>query len=46
VEVSVYYRRGELAESNTQLVRRTSRIVRELERPVATPEETREPLGL
>jgi 3-keto-5-aminohexanoate cleavage enzyme len=46
MEDNVYYRKGELAESNAQLVRRAARIADELNRPVATPEETREMLGL
>ncbi|WP_435361895.1 3-keto-5-aminohexanoate cleavage protein [Haloarchaeobius sp. DFWS5] len=46
MEDNVYYRKGELAESNAHLVRRTARIASELERPIATPDETRELLGL
>lgn len=46
MEDNIYYRKGELAESNAQLVRRTARIAGELDRPVATPEETRALLGL
>ncbi len=46
MEDNVYYRKGELAESNAQLVRRTARIAAELERPVASPAEAREMLGL
>jgi len=46
MEDNVYYRRGELAESNTQLVERTAAIADRLERPIATPEETREILNL
>lgn len=46
MEDNVYYRKGDLAESNAQLVRRTARIAEELEREVATPEETREILGI
>jgi len=38
MEDNVYYRKGELAESNAQLVRRTARIADELERPVASPQ--------
>lgn len=45
-EDNVYYRRGELAESNAQLVERTVRIADELQRPVATPDEAREILGI
>jgi 3-keto-5-aminohexanoate cleavage enzyme len=46
MEDNVYYRKGELAESNAQLVRRTARIAAELNRPVATTDQTRELLGL
>lgn len=46
MEDNVYYRYGELAESNAQLVKRTAEIAEQLERPIATPEETRELLGL
>ena len=45
-EDNIYYRKGELAESNAQLVKRTSRLARELERPVATVEEARKILTL
>jgi 3-keto-5-aminohexanoate cleavage enzyme len=46
MEDNVYYRKGELAESNAQLVRRTARIADELDRPIASPAETRKILGL
>lgn len=46
MEDNVYYRKGELAESNAQLVRRTARIADELDRPIATATEAREMLGL
>jgi 3-keto-5-aminohexanoate cleavage enzyme len=46
LEDNVYYRRGELAESNAQLVERVVRVAAELGRPVATPDEAREILGL
>lgn len=45
-EDNLHYRRGERAESNAQLVDRTREIARLLERPVATPDEAREILGL
>lgn len=45
-EDNVYYRKGELATSNAQLVARMARISRELERPVATPQEARALLGM
>jgi 3-keto-5-aminohexanoate cleavage enzyme len=46
MEDNVYYRKGELAASNGQLVERTARIVRELELEIASPEEARQMLGL
>jgi 3-keto-5-aminohexanoate cleavage enzyme len=46
LEDNVYYRRGELATSNAQLVERVVRLAETLERPVATPEQTRAILGL
>ncbi|QSW98524.1 3-keto-5-aminohexanoate cleavage protein [Haloterrigena alkaliphila] len=46
LEDNVYYRRGELAESNAQLVERVVRVAEELGRPVATPDQAREILGL
>ncbi len=45
-EDNVYYRKGELASSNAQLVARIARISRELDRPVATPAEARRILGI
>ena len=46
LEDNVYYRRGELAKSNAQLVERTVRICHELNREVATPAQARQMLGL
>ena len=46
LEDNVYYRRGEKAESNRQLVARASRIIHELNRDVATPAQARAMLGL
>lgn len=46
MEDNVFYRRGELVKDNAQLVARTVRIARELEREPATPAEAREILGL
>lgn len=46
LEDNVYYRRGELAESNAQLVDRVVDVAGSLEREVATPAEAREILGL
>lgn len=46
MEDNVFYRRGEPLENNAQLVERTVRIARELDREPATPGEAREALGL
>lgn len=46
MEDNVYYSHGVLAESNAQLVERAVRIVRELGREVASPEEAREMLHM
>ncbi len=46
MEDNVYYRRGEKATSNAQLVERAVRLVHELNREVATPAQAREMLGL
>jgi 3-keto-5-aminohexanoate cleavage enzyme len=46
LEDNVYYERGELATSNAQLVERIVRVADELGRPVATPAQAREILGL
>jgi 3-keto-5-aminohexanoate cleavage enzyme len=46
LEDNVYYARGQKAAGNAQLVERAVRIARELNRPVATPAQAREMLGL
>ena len=46
LEDNVYYDRGELAESNAQLVERVATIAETLGRPVATPDQAREILDL
>jgi 3-keto-5-aminohexanoate cleavage enzyme len=46
LEDNVYYKRGELAQSNAQLVERAVRLAEELGREVATPAQAREMLGL
>ncbi len=46
MEDNVLLRRGEPVRDNAQLVARTARIAAELERPVATPAQAREALGL
>ncbi len=45
-EDNIFYRKGEVATSNAQLVDRVSRLARELGRPVATPAQAREMLGI
>lgn len=46
LEDNIYYRRGEMAKSNAQLVERAVRIAHELNREVATPKQAREMLGI
>jgi len=46
MEDNVLFRRGEAVLDNAQLVRRTARIVTELGRPPATPDQARELLAL
>jgi 3-keto-5-aminohexanoate cleavage enzyme len=46
MEDNVMYRRGVPLEDNAQLVERTVRIAGELDRPVATPDQARQILGL
>jgi 3-keto-5-aminohexanoate cleavage enzyme len=46
LEDTAYYRRGEVAKSNAQLVERIVRIARELGRDIATPDVARRMLGL
>jgi 3-keto-5-aminohexanoate cleavage enzyme len=45
-EDNIYYRKGELAKSNAQLVERAVRIARELNRDIATPDEARQLLKI
>lgn len=45
-EDNIFYRKGELAKSNAQLVARTARIAKELGCKIATPEEARQMLGI
>lgn len=45
-EDNIFYKKGDLAESNAQLVERISRLSGELGRAVATPDEARRILGL
>ena len=46
LEDTAYYRKGEVAKSNAQLVERVARLSRELGREVATPDQARAMLGL
>lgn len=46
LEDNLYYHKGVLAESNAQLVERLVRIAGEFGRPVASPSDAREILGL
>jgi 3-keto-5-aminohexanoate cleavage enzyme len=46
IEDNVYYRKGELAQSNAQLVERVVRIAKELDRTIADVKEARAILGL
>ena len=45
-EDNIFYRKGEVAKSNAQLVARIARIAAELDRPVAAPAVARKLLGL
>jgi len=45
-EDNVYYKKGELAKSNAQLVERIVRLANELGREVATPDEARKILNI
>ena len=46
MEDNIYYAKGQLVKSNAQLVERTVRIAKELQREIATPSEARQILGL
>lgn len=46
LEDNLYYHKGQLAESNAQLVARLARIAAEIGRPLATPTDARALLGL
>lgn len=45
-EDNIYYRKGQLAKTNAELVARIVRIAHELDRPIATPSQAREMLHL
>lgn len=46
LEDNIWYHKGELAQSNAQLVARIARIAAEMGRPLATPNQVRALLGL
>lgn len=46
LEDNIYYRKGELATSNAQLVARIVRVARDLGKEPATPDEARQILGI
>ena len=46
LEDNIYYKKGELASSNAQLVARIVRIAKEIGKEPATPDEARQYLGL
>ncbi|MHC1682054.1 MAG: 3-keto-5-aminohexanoate cleavage protein [Clostridiaceae bacterium] len=46
MEDNIFYSIGKLAESNVEFVERTKRIVKELGKEIATPDEARAILGL
>ena len=45
-EDNIYYHKNVIASSNAQLVARMSRIAGEIGRPIATPDQARQILGL
>ena len=46
LEDNIYYRKGQLAKSNAELVERAVRFAEEFERPIATPDDARAILRL
>ena len=46
MEDNVVYKKGQLAESNMQLIARARRVIEEFGYEVATPDEARQILGL
>jgi 3-keto-5-aminohexanoate cleavage enzyme len=46
MEDTIYYRKGQLCNSNAELVERVVRLARELNRDVATPMQARKMLGI
>ena len=45
-EDTIYYERGRLAESNSELIARVARIAREMGREPATPDQARQIIGI
>jgi 3-keto-5-aminohexanoate cleavage enzyme len=45
-EDNIYYRKGELATSNAQLVERIVKVARDLGYEIASPDEAREMMGI
>jgi len=46
MEDNIYYRKGQLAKSNVEFVERTKRMVTEIDKTIATPDEARQILNL
>ncbi len=46
MEDNIYFRRGQLAKSNVEFVERTKRMVAEIDKQIATPDEARQILKL
>lgn len=46
MEDNIYYRKGQLAKSNVEFVERTKRMVAEVDKTIATPDEARQILNL
>jgi 3-keto-5-aminohexanoate cleavage enzyme len=46
IEDNIYYRKGEVATSNAQLVERVVRLAKEMDRPVADVTTAKQLLGL
>ena len=46
LEDTLYYANGQLAKNNVELVARTVRIAKELNLEIASPDETRQMLGM
>lgn len=46
MEDNIFYRKGQLAKSNTEFVERTKRMVTDIDKTIATPNEARQILNL